>query len=291
MRLIPSPGAGGDAPSPFGVGHRRRVGARRRVARRRGRPYHLRPDCPRSFVRRARQDGLHIHNRLHVPGRRQDPLDGTGTCRRPPAGLRASGGLVVEEARSEAHVPTQQPAPGQAARLPSPHVDPRGARRGAEPPAQGPRQAVGLIWRIRDRRTFVALRQHGVRVRSGPLTITALLDPPPPAPPAPAAGAGAPAGTVSPTDPPRVAFAIGRKVGHAVVRNRLRRQLRAICAELAGVSLLPGAYLVSVRPAATELSYAELRTDVQRALSRLDPGSRPRATAPPDQGLHRSGDA
>jgi ribonuclease P protein component len=280
MRVAPAGGRPGPAP---GCPHRDR-GPSICALTARGPPFDARGETICTYTTASTTSG-------EAPGsaRRRRP------CRPRPAGPRASGGLVVEEARSEAHVPTEQPAPGQAARLPSPHVDPRGSRRGAEPPAQGPRQAVGLIWRIRDRRTFVALRKHGVRVRSGPLTITALLDPPSPAPAAassgpPAAGVEVPAGTVGPTDPPRVAFAIGRKVGHAVVRNRLRRQLRAICAELAGVSLVPGAYLVSVQPAAAELSYAELRTDVQRALSRLDPGSRPaKASAVhPDQGTHRS---
>ena len=56
--------------------------------------------------------------------------------------------------------------------------------------------------------------------------------------------------------PPRVAFAVGRRVGGAVVRNRLRRRLR----ELARASSLPGgAWLVSAAPAAGSASFAELR--------------------------------
>ena len=96
------------------------------------------------------------------------------------------------------------------------------------------------------------LRREGVRARSGPLTITAVMDP------------------AESTDPPRVAFAISRRVGNAVARNRLRRRLRAVFAELAGQGLQPGAYLVSAQPNATELSYSELRSDVQRALNRLN---------------------
>jgi ribonuclease P protein component len=75
--------------------------------------------------------------------------------------------------------------------------------------------------------------------------------------------------------PPRVAFAIGTRVGNAVVRNRLRRRLRAVFAEGAGADTVPaGAYLVSAQPAAAALSYTELSNHVRRALSRLDEGNR-----------------
>lgn len=59
--------------------------------------------------------------------------------------------------------------------------------------------------------------------------------------------------------PPRVAYAIGRKVGPAVRRNRLRRRLRAIVRGQAG-RLAPGAYLIGAAPGAAELSFDELMT-------------------------------
>jgi ribonuclease P protein component len=43
--------------------------------------------------------------------------------------------------------------------------------------------------------------------------------------------------------PPRVAFAVGRSVGSAPLRNRVRRRLRALAREHAG-ELAPGWYLV-----------------------------------------------
>jgi ribonuclease P protein component len=59
-------------------------------------------------------------------------------------------------------------------------------------------------------------------------------------------------------DPPRVAFAIGRSVGNAVARNRLRRRLRALCADHAD-RLAPGhSYLVGATPEARDASYADL---------------------------------
>jgi ribonuclease P protein component len=104
----------------------------------------------------------------------------------------------------------------------------------------------GPLWRIRDHRTFRALRADGTRRRSGPVQVTALPD----------ADSGHPS-------PPRLAFAIGRAVGPAVVRNRLRRQLRARARDL---DLAPGAYLVHLSPAAADLRGAALGSHLVEAL-------------------------
>lgn len=101
---------------------------------------------------------------------------------------------------------------------------------------------MSRIWRVRDRASFVALRREGERRRAGPLTVVSLPD------------GGA--------EPPRVAYAIGRSVGGAAVRNRLRRRLRAAVAELAPSS---GTYLVSAGPAASTLSDQDLRRTLTEA--------------------------
>jgi ribonuclease P protein component len=67
-------------------------------------------------------------------------------------------------------------------------------------------------------------------------------------------------------EPPRVAYAVGRRVGNAVVRNRVRRRLRAAVQESAEL-LQPGCgYLVGARPKAADATYAQLRTDLTAAL-------------------------
>jgi ribonuclease P protein component len=104
---------------------------------------------------------------------------------------------------------------------------------------------AGPLWRIRDRGTFRALRADGSRRRSGPVAVTALADEP---------------GTEG---APRLAFAVGRAVGPAVVRNRLRRQLRAHARQL---DLPAGAYLVNLSPAAAGLTGAALRSHLEQAL-------------------------
>lgn len=100
--------------------------------------------------------------------------------------------------------------------------------------------------RVRDRATFLAFRRARQRVRRGPITVTFVPG--------------------APTDPPRVAYAIGRKVGGAVVRNRLRRRLRAVVAELDPV-LQPGAYLVGAGVEAASLSFGELQAIMTELLT------------------------
>ena len=96
------------------------------------------------------------------------------------------------------------------------------------------------LWRVRDRRTFAALRRHGRRVRRGPLTVTWL----------PAAG--------DPT-PPRAAFSVGRSVGGAVQRNRVRRRLRGALRELLLAGRLPsGTYLLTGSTELAQLPWPQL---------------------------------
>jgi ribonuclease P protein component len=103
--------------------------------------------------------------------------------------------------------------------------------------------AVAATWRVRDRATFAALRD-GRRGHAGPVRVTWLPEP----------------GT---TTPPRVALAVGRRVGPAVARNRLRRQLRSVIADLAP-GLAPGAYLVAYR-GAPGAAFDDLRRQVAAA--------------------------
>jgi len=158
---------------------------------------------------------------------------------------------MVEEAPSEAHVPTQQPTSSQEARIPITHGDPSRTTRSQSTPPKGPSPSVGVIWRLRERRAFAQLRRYGRRVRKGVVTVTAVID-------------------ASSTHPPRVAFAISRKVGPAVTRNRLRRQMRAHLSELRKKdSLDSGDYLVMIAPGGAELSRDEVVTLVDHCLAEL----------------------
>ncbi|MCD9624448.1 ribonuclease P protein component [Rhabdothermincola salaria] len=109
---------------------------------------------------------------------------------------------------------------------------------------------------MRDRRTFLELRRSGTRARRGPVAVIHLPDDP-----------------EAPAQHPRVAFAVPRKVGNAVVRNRIRRcvkgrLLQRVRDPRRGVA--PGAYLVTVRPEAAGLGGPEIADLVEGCLDRLD---------------------
>jgi ribonuclease P protein component len=148
----------------------------------------------------------------------------------------------------EADVPAQQPEAGQAARLPSSHEH---ARRPGDPevaPGQGAPSAVGLIGPIRGRAVFGRFRSEGRRFRHDPLWLSWIRDD---------------------EVPSRTAFAVGRSVGSAVIRNRVRRRLRALLAEEARAGLPGGWYLVGATPAAATATFDELRTALGECLTRV----------------------
>src|SRR5216683_8128406 len=107
----------------------------------------------------------------------------------------------------ETNIPAEQSQTSEEAWLSTSHADSRRTSRSQVTPVERSQPTLGLIWPVTSRSTFAALRR-GRRVRRGPLTVSFKDG--------------------SPAEPPRVAYAIGRKVGSAVERNRLRRRLRAI---------------------------------------------------------------
>ncbi len=68
-----------------------------------------------------------------------------------------------------------------------------------------------------------------------------------------------------------MAFAIPKRVGGAVQRNRLRRRLKAVLAELDRTGAVPaGALLVAAGPSAATRGSDELRNDVKRLLTAIE---------------------
>lgn len=107
------------------------------------------------------------------------------------------------------------------------------------------------------------MRANGIRARRGPLTVVLLPE--------------SDAGRI------RIAYAVPKTAGGAVVRNRLKRRLRAVLADIARTQpeVVPsGAMLVSCRAGVLERTPQELRNDVVRLLtelqSRHSPGLEPR---------------
>jgi ribonuclease P protein component len=105
------------------------------------------------------------------------------------------------------------------------------------------------VGRIRRRTTFGALRHPAGRSARGPLRV-AFVPPP----------------SAEGSKFAQVAYAIDRRCGGAVERNRLRRRLRAAVGHVAD-ELEPGAYLVRTEPAAAELGPAELASTVCAAMT------------------------
>jgi ribonuclease P protein component len=101
---------------------------------------------------------------------------------------------------------------------------------------------------VKSRRAFAQLRRSRRRAWSGPVRVQFL----------PAQESD---------EARRVAFAVPRKVGTAVDRNRFRRRLRAVVAETIA-SIPPGTYLVGVDQGVRELHFQELREKVIEAMQR-----------------------
>jgi ribonuclease P protein component len=95
---------------------------------------------------------------------------------------------------------------------------------------------------MRRKSDFARLREDGKRFRTGPITITFRSE-----------------GTEC-----VMAYSIPKRVGNAVMRNRLRRRIREIFA--AAIGLRPGMYLVSVAPEAATMKFQELSEVISSAL-------------------------
>lgn len=104
------------------------------------------------------------------------------------------------------------------------------------------------LLRVHDRATQARLRRSR-RVRRGPLTLSCVAEPG--------------------SRQARVAYAIGRTAGGAVRRNRARRRLRAVMAELAP-SLVGRAWLVGAGPEAVDEDFSTLRAYAESAVEALE---------------------
>jgi ribonuclease P protein component len=149
----------------------------------------------------------------------------------------------------EAHLPAEQSRPQAPARVSGPHGD-RRRPQGAERPARaGPQEAQRLAT-IKKRADFLAANA-GQRATT-PGFILLVRD-------------------RADADPSmRVGFTVTRKIGGAVVRNRMKRRFRALAREIVPSKGFPGSDHVMIgRAKGIERDFSLLRSELAGALDRL----------------------
>jgi ribonuclease P protein component len=145
----------------------------------------------------------------------------------------------------EAYVPAQQPRPRASPRVPSSHGD--GRRSCGHPRAPQPRPQEAQRLKILSRRAdFLAANKGRRRVTPGFILITHKRE-----------------GDAE----PRVGFTVTKKIGNAVVRNRMKRRFRALAREV----IAPAAqdhrdYILIGRAGGIERDYATMAQDLAKAL-------------------------
>ena len=70
----------------------------------------------------------------------------------------------------------------------------------------------------------------------------------------------------------RFGFTVTKRMGKAVVRNRIRRRLKAIVRQAAEHATAEFDYVVIARPAAVDRTFADLRSDLVKAFARVHQG-------------------
>jgi ribonuclease P protein component len=149
----------------------------------------------------------------------------------------------------EAHLPAEQSRPQAPARVPLPHGDsggPQGPQRASGP---RPQEAQRLVT-LRKRADFLAANA-GKRAAT-PGFVLLVRD-------------------RADRDPAiRVGFTVTKKIGGAVVRNRMKRRFRALARELLPTEGLAGSDHVMIgRSGGIERDFQRLRSDLSGALRKV----------------------
>ena len=149
----------------------------------------------------------------------------------------------------EAHLSTEQSGPRAAARVPEPHGD-RRRTQGAERPARPRPQETQRLITLKKRADFLAA--NAGRRAATPGFVLLVRD-------------------RRDEDPQiRVGFTVSKKVGNAVVRNRMKRRFRELAREIVATDGFPGSDHVMIgRAGGIERDYSVLRQDLARALQRV----------------------
>src|SRR5436305_8320517 len=142
----------------------------------------------------------------------------------------------------EAHLPAEQSGPQAAPRVPRPHGD-RRRPQGAELPSRPRPQEAQRLTILKKRADFLAANS-GLRA-STPGFILLVRD------------------RKDSNPAMRVGFTVTKKIGGAVVRNRMKRRFRALARELVPAKGMAGADHVMIgRATGIERDFALLRSDL-----------------------------
>ncbi len=164
------------------------------------------------------------------------------------------------EVQHETDLSAVEPSAGAPPRFSQPHGDPGRPQRDSRPSQSRPQQAVGVtappaqragkISNLSKRRDFLAANSG----KRAPMPGFVLL-----------------VRDRQDGDPAiRVGFTVTKKIGNAVVRNRMKRRLRALSRELLPSAGMPGADHVLIgREGGIERDYGLLRTELTKALAKV----------------------
>jgi ribonuclease P protein component len=148
----------------------------------------------------------------------------------------------------EAHFPAEQSGSQAAARVPSPLGNGRRSQDPERPPCARPQEAQRLIT-LRKRSEFLAAN----RGKRFPMPGFVLLV----------------RDRADGDEALRVGFTVTKKIGGAVVRNRMKRRLRALARELLPTGGVPGADHVLIgRNGGIERDFGLLRAELAKALDK-----------------------
>jgi ribonuclease P protein component len=149
----------------------------------------------------------------------------------------------------EAHLPAEQPGPQAASRVPQPHGDgrrPQGPERSPRPRSQEAQR----LTTIRKRADFLAANA-GLRTTT-PGFILLVRD------------------RKDEDAAMRVGFTVTKKIGGAVIRNRMKRRFRALAREIMPCKGFRGSDHVMIgRAKGVERDFSLLRAELTQALDRL----------------------
>ena len=161
------------------------------------------------------------------------------------------GGLFhfdIESMSDEAHFSAEQPGPRTASRLPSPQLDGRRSQDPGRPPRPRPQEAQRLII-LRKRSDFLAANR-GKRFPM-PGFVLQVRD------------------RADDDSAVRVGFTVTKKIGNAVVRNRMKRRFRSLARALLPTMGIAGADHVLIgRAGGVERDFATLRDELTKALGK-----------------------